>query len=64
MLYSAFGGRVDEWVVDDNVCKITEKIRELESDARVYSCWIGLVLWHINHCRLFNAKSSLYTYIK
>ena len=24
----------------------------------------GLVLWHINHCRLFNAKSSLYIYIK
>ena len=24
----------------------------------------GRVLWHINHCRLFNAKSSLYTYIK
>ena len=19
--------------------------------------WFGLVLWHINHCRLFNAKS-------
>ena len=26
--------------------------------------WFGLVLWHISHCRLFNAKSSLYTYIK
>ena len=25
---------------------------------------VGLVLWHINHCRLFNAKSSLYIYIK
>ena len=24
----------------------------------------ALVLWHINHCRLFNAKSSLYIYIK
>ena len=22
------------------------------------------VLWHINHCRLFNAKSSLYICIK
>ena len=22
--------------------------------------WFGLVLWHINHCRLFNAKFSLY----
>ena len=25
---------------------------------------VRLVLWHINHCRLFNAKSSLYIYIK
>ena len=25
---------------------------------------IGLVLWQINHCRLFNAKCSLYIYIK
>ena len=26
--------------------------------------WFGWVLWHINHCRLFNDKSSLYIYIK
>ena len=26
--------------------------------------WFDLVLWHIDHCRLFNAKSSLYKYIK
>ena len=26
--------------------------------------WFGLVLWHINGCGLFNAKSSLYIYIK
>ena len=25
---------------------------------------LGLVGWHINHCGLFNAKSSLYIYIK
>ena len=24
----------------------------------------GWVLWHINYCRLFDAKSSLYIYIK
>ena len=24
----------------------------------------GWVLWHINHCRLFNTKSSLYIYIR
>ena len=26
--------------------------------------WFGLVLWHINYCRLFNAKSCLYVYVK
>ena len=26
--------------------------------------WLGWDLWHINQCRLFNAKSSLYIYIK
>ena len=25
---------------------------------------LGLVLWHIKSCRLFNAKSSLYIYIR
>ena len=25
--------------------------------------WFGWVLWHINHCRLFNAKSFIYIYI-
>ena len=24
----------------------------------------GWVLWHINQCRLFNTKTSLYIYIK
>ena len=24
--------------------------------------WFGWVLWYINHCRLFNGKSSLYIY--
>ena len=31
---------------------------------QIYTIWFGWVLWHINHCRLFNAKSSLYIYIK
>ena len=26
--------------------------------------WFGWILWHINHCRFLNAKSSLYIYIK
>ena len=30
----------------------------------IYIIWLDWVLWHINHCRLFNAKSSLYIYIE
>ena len=26
--------------------------------------WFGWLLWHINHCRLFNAKSYLYIYTR
>ena len=26
--------------------------------------WFSLVLWYINHCKLFNAKLSLYIYIR
>ena len=26
--------------------------------------WFGWVLWHINHYRLFKAKSFLYVYVK
>ena len=26
----------------------------------MYMIWFGLVLWHINYCWLFNAKSILY----
>ena len=33
-------------------------------EQRVSLVGFGCVLWHINHCRLFNAKSSLYIYIK
>ena len=27
---------------------------------KIYMILFGWVLWHINHCRLFNAKSCLY----
>ena len=30
----------------------------------ILNIWFGWVLWHINHCRLLNAKSSLYINIK
>ena len=26
--------------------------------------WFALVLWHMNNCKLFNAKPSLYIYNK
>ena len=31
---------------------------------RLDMVWFGLVLWHINYCWLFNAKSCFYIYIK
>ena len=31
---------------------------------QIYVIWFGWVLWHINHCGLFNAKSSIYFGIK
>ena len=30
----------------------------------IYMIWFGSLLWHINHWRLFHAKSSLYIYIE
>ena len=30
----------------------------------IYMFWFAWVLWHINYCSLFNAKSSLYMYNK
>ena len=30
----------------------------------IFEIWFSLVLWHINHCGLFNAKSTLNIYIK
>ena len=37
-------------IVIKNIHKMVEKV--------------GWVLWHINHCKLFNAKYSLCIYIK
>ena len=30
----------------------------------IFNLWCGLVLWHINHCWSFNAKSCFYIGIK
>ena len=39
---------------DKRYKKITQSLRE---DL----IWFGLVLWHIYNCRLYNAKSGLYS---
>ena len=48
------------------ICKIRDQMSgykvRVVSDLLVG--WLVMFLWHINSCRLFNAKSSLYTYIK
>ena len=46
---------------------IRKKSGNLFNDPRIYQTYIilsGWVLWHINPCKLFNAKSFLYVYIK
>ena len=35
-----------------------------KSSDLILIIWFGWFLWHINHCWLFNAKSSLYLYIR
>ena len=48
-------------------CSVTTKCinsEENQTPSSHHSIWFGLVLWHNNHCRLFNAKSILYIYIK
>ena len=37
---------------------------QLYSFQGINSDLFSLIFWHINHCRLFNAKSPLYTYIE
>ena len=38
--------------------------KPIEQDLILDFFFFCLVLWHINHCRLFDAKSSLYIYTK
>ena len=37
----------------------SDQPKTMDSESRAPNQF-GWVLWHINHCRLFNAKSSLY----
>ena len=45
-------------------CIYLSKIKSSSEDIVIVPYLFGWVLWHINHCRLFNAKSSLYIYIR
>ena len=42
---------------------MTEK-KKTEINKWLGMVWFTLVLWHINHCGLFNAKASLYIYMR
>ena len=44
--------------------KWRERVRDICASGTTWWWWFGLVLWLIKHCRLFNAKSSLYIYIR
>ena len=39
--------------------KINKLLLQTKTDHAIVD-WFGFVLWHINPCRLFNAKSYLY----
>ena len=36
---------------------IVKIVQNTEKSPGILMVWFGLVLWHINHCRLFIAKS-------
>ena len=37
-----------------------EQKKERKKEKQRKMVWFSLVLWHINHCKLFNAKFILY----
>ena len=59
-------------IVPNSICSFQTPLQEklicsLQLQVLRLLIWFGLVcwvLWHINLCWLFNAKSSLYIYIK
>ena len=44
------------------IYSVTKGLVEGLEDLEIRFVWFGLVLWHINYCRLFNALSIFYTY--
>ena len=49
------------WIVEVDTIKQIEMKKDMRI-KRISMVWFGLVLWDINLCSLFNAKSSLYIY--
>ena len=41
-----------------------DKRRATQIKKKTCLIWVGLVLWHINRCWLFNAKSCFYIHIE
>ena len=47
-----------------------ERVRDIRAASTIWWWWwniydlVWFILWHINPCRLFNAKSSLYIYVE
>ena len=44
---------------NNNLIQLTSRLNQLinQSKYSLSQVLFGLVLWHINHCKLFNAKS-------
>ena len=59
-----------EFLTPVQICKglifelvyVAHSLVHLSNHTRIRFGLFGLVLWHINHCRQFNTKSSLYIY--
>ena len=56
-------------MITDELFKLINQIYHADLTKTRYICWgvelqreFGLILWHINYCWLFNAKSILYVW--
>ena len=47
----------------ENALLISE-VEAVDDYNNIILVWVGLVLWHINHCKLFDAKSSYFIYVQ
>ena len=61
ILHNSFVGFYAIWTIEGYLMPNPLRTHLLNIQDLV---WFRFVLWNINHCRLFNAESSLYMYIK